>query len=154
MRYRGDIFYLISGVLLLATAAVKLVSMFSHAKILGAHDLIFFFLTTRYLLFIVAMFELLLGSILIFSRSGLIRWLSLGLVCECFWFYRLAIFFVDPEKPCSCLGTIFDWSPWMRAHGQQIALGILIYLTLCLVVFIPSFQSGRNLPGRQVSAGN
>jgi len=141
MARHTNILYRTAGGLLLATATAKLISFFGHAKILYTLDPVFFILTTKFLLLQAGIFEIVVGLTLLANTSSLLKWMLLLFTCLCFWSYRLGILIVNPGKPCSCLGTIFDWSPWLQTYSQYIALGILIFFTICLIPCNPRFQN-------------
>jgi hypothetical protein len=150
MARRVNILFRIAGGLLFVTAIVKFISVFGHAKILNSHDPVFYMLTTKSLLFEAGVFEIMAGLTLMLNKSPLLKWMVLLFTCLCFWSYRLGVLIVNPGKPCPCFGTIFDWSPWLHAYAQYIALGILIFLTICLIPCNPRFQNslGKHMPSQ------
>ena len=145
MTRRQNTLYIISGALLLATAILKFISAAGHAKILKTYDPVFYMMTTKSVLSGAGGFEVVVGLILILGRSQSLKWLSLALACGCFWAYRIGVLMVNPGKPCPCLGTVLAWFPWLQTHAQHLALGILIFLTLCLILCKPHLQNTCDL---------
>ena len=134
MTTRSNKIYILSGILLLATAILKLISAVGHAKILKTYDPVFFMLTTGSVLSGAGIFEIIIGLILILNSSQPLKWHSLAFMCACFWSYRIGVLIVKPGKPCPCLGTVFGWFPWLNTHAQHVSLGILVFFMLCLIV--------------------
>lgn len=137
MSLRSKLLYRIAGVLLLVSAFTKFISVFGHARILKTMDPVFFMVTTKFVLLEVGILETAAACILIFGRSLFMKWMTLLILCLGFWSYRLGVLLVAPGRPCPCLGTIWDWSPWLRTHGDLFPLCILLFLTICLIICKP-----------------
>ena len=113
---------------LIATALLKLVSVGSEARGLGASDPLFDFLSTRQVLLLAAMFELAVAAALFMNRNlvtrcGLLLWISAVFVA-----YRVGLAAVGFEGHCPCLGTLNYGLPISPAVMDRLALGLLVFL--------------------------
>ena len=124
-----------SGILLIFTALAKLFSIIGSARILMEQDPITG-LRFRYLLFIVALVELVVGLTCFFSKHA---WFSMGLItwlATVFLAYRIVLKLVGYHKPCNCFGNFTDSihvSPQIADTASQIILAYLLvggYVTL------------------------
>jgi hypothetical protein len=113
---------------LIATALLKLVSLGSEARVLGAADPLLDFLTTRQVMLLTAIFEF--GTVAavfvnrnILTRCGLLLWISTVFVA-----YRVGLAAVGFEGYCPCLGTLTYGLPISPAVADRLALGLLVFL--------------------------
>ncbi len=116
----------VSGVALLLglTGGVKLLGVLQEARVLGAADPLFPFLTMRQVLFLAAGLELGVAYTLWRHRSAvwspwLVLWLA-GL----FTGYRFSLWFIGFRGHCSCLGHLFDWPAGVQCLGRPGDAGL------------------------------
>jgi hypothetical protein len=113
--------------ILLLTSAAKLASSNGEAPILDLPDPLFG-LTNRTLLVAVSIVELSVAVALL-SRADprrkqlLLLWLS-----SSFLTYRLSYYWINPGKPCPCLGTLSEKLPLSTAALNALLLAVVIYL--------------------------
>jgi hypothetical protein len=131
--FRG--FMVSVGMLLLTTAAAKLVSAGGNARILQFPDPIFA-IPFRQVFWVVGGLELVVALICLFSnrarlQAGLVAWLATSFVI-----YRLALNLSGYHSPCHCLGNLTDAlhiSPQAADTAMKIVLAYLLigsYATL------------------------
>ena len=121
-------FFYSVAILLLITAAAKLISSGGYGKILLSVDPVTGF-QIRYLLRIIGGIEIVVALVCLFSkqiwfRAGLSAWLG-----TCFLGYRLGLIFIGYHKPCSCLGNLTDAlhiSPQTADTAMKIILAYLL----------------------------
>ena len=117
-----------AAVVLLVTALAKFLSAMGDVLILNGPDPIFG-IDIRTVLFGTALIEsavawVCLKEIRISLQVGLVLWLSLA-----FTLYRVGLWVVGYDKPCSCLGTLTDLlgiSPEASDLGMKIVLAYLL----------------------------
>ena len=128
-------FIVSAGVLLLATAAAKLVSAGGNAHILQFPDPILV-IPYRHVFWAVGGLELVIALICLFSnrtrlQAGLVAWLATSFVI-----YRLALYLSGYHGLCHCLGNLTDAlriSPQAADTAMKIVLAYLLvgsYTTL------------------------
>ena len=127
-HFARDWFARIAMGVLVATALLKLVSVASEARGLGAADPLFDFLTTRRVLLLAAMFELAVAAALFMNRNlltrcGLLLWISAVFVA-----YRIGLVAVGFDGHCPCLGTLNYGLPISPSVADRVALGLLVFL--------------------------
>jgi hypothetical protein len=127
-----------AGILLLVTAAAKLVSSLGSAEILESSDPIFG-ISFRHLFCVVATVELIVAAICFFDkrlsfRLGFVAWLA-----TIFLGYRITLGLIGYHRPCMCLGNLTDAlhiSPQIANTVMEIILAYLLigsYGALCLL---------------------
>jgi hypothetical protein len=114
--------------ILVITAILKLVSVASEARVLGASDPLLDFLTTRQVLLLAAVFELAVVAAIFVNRNmltrcGLLLWISAVFVA-----YRVGLAAVGFEGYCPCLGALNYGLPMSPAGADRLALGLLFFL--------------------------
>jgi hypothetical protein len=130
------LFLLVAGVLLLATAAAKLISSFGGTRILGNSDPITG-LAFRNEFRLVGAVELAAALFCFFGKgvklkAGLVAWLATTFVA-----YRLDLGWIGYRKPCACLGNLTDAlhiSPQAADNAMKIVLAYLL-LGSCATLF-------------------
>ena len=115
--------------LLLFTSAAKLASATGQTPILDLPDPLFG-LPNRQLLIAVGVLELAVAVALLSRVAGalkhlLLLWLSTGFLA-----YRLAHYWINPGKPCPCLGTLTDKLPLSPATLDAALLGLVLFLLI------------------------
>ncbi len=121
------------GLLLFVTAVVKLISVTQETGFLEAQAPLLSFLSNRQLLFVAALLELSVVGYRFFGRdlarsAGLTAWLA-----TVFLVYRVGLWWMSYEGPCSCLGGAADWVPLLREYHEIVTLVIFVYL--CVVAY-------------------
>jgi hypothetical protein len=91
-------------VILLVTAAAKLLGATGRAAILDLPDPLFG-LATRQLIVGVAFVELILATVLLLPLQPQRQFLGLAWLTSNFLLYRVALAVSHPDKHCPCLGT-------------------------------------------------
>ncbi|MCL4180012.1 MAG: hypothetical protein KJ072_19975 [Verrucomicrobia bacterium] len=127
-HFARDWFVRIAMGVLVITAILKLISVASEARGLGASDPLFDFLTTRQVLLLAAMFEL--GTVVamvvnrnVLTRCGLLLWISAVFVA-----YRVGLAAVGFDGHCPCLGALNYGLPISPAVMDRLALGLLVFM--------------------------
>jgi hypothetical protein len=124
----AKLFYGSVILILLATAALKIISLGLGGPSLRVTDPVLFFLSTRVVMVCAAAVEVFVVVALLYVplqfRALMIVWL-----CSVFICYRLGLRAVDYDGPCPCLGHAFSWlgADWRRY--DTVSLGLLAYLT-------------------------
>jgi hypothetical protein len=116
-----------AGVLLLATAAAKVLSAVATSRALQSLDPIFM-LPFRYELVLVAGIEAVLGIICFLSAKIVLRAALLAWLTSLFLIYRLGLLLVGYEGPCRCLGNLTDALHVAPQTADAIMKGVLGYL--------------------------
>jgi hypothetical protein len=130
MKNKWIIFFIRSaGILLIITAAAKLISTAGSARILQQSDPIVS-ISFRTLLLIVSTLELITAFICLFSKriglqASLVAWLATNFVL-----YRCALWETGYKKPCSCLGNLTDALHIATQTADTTMKIILCYLLL------------------------
>ena len=127
-RFARDWFVRIAMGALIATALLKLISVGSEARVLGASDPLFDFLSTRQVLLLAAMFELAVASAIFMNRNlltrcGLLLWISAVFVA-----YRIGLAAVGFDGHCPCLGALNYGLPISPDVMDRLALGLLVFM--------------------------
>jgi hypothetical protein len=130
------------AVILLFTAAAKIISCFSHAKILLYYDPIFA-IKNKNVLIGTACLELSLAVFFLLCKniskmSVAMIWLLIN-----FFLYRAGLVWMGVKKPCPCLGNPVDWWPWLARNEAMVLRVFLIYFILvgAILIFLDTFNS-------------
>jgi len=118
-----------AGVILLATAAGKLVSANGSARILQIFDPILS-ITFRDVFVIISLIEIVVAFICLFGKQ--VRWqisLLVWLVTN-FVIYRIGLFLIGYHKPCPCLGNFTDALYISQQTADTAMKIILAYLLI------------------------
>jgi hypothetical protein len=124
-----------ASVLLLFTAAAKLISGFGSVRILQLSDPVFG-IQFRYLFWIVGGIEAAVAVVCLFGKQAKAKVALIAWLATCFIIYRLGLNWVGYYKPCNCLGNLTDMlhiSPQTADAAMKIVLGYLLvgsYATL------------------------
>ena len=120
-------FLFLTIVLLLMTAAAKLISLNSDEKVLLVPDPIFG-LTNHRLILLVAITELAVVSVVILADSSTIKLLLINWLSACFFVYRSGLWLVEFNDWCSCLGTLAKSLPITDATANTLLMGAAVFL--------------------------
>jgi hypothetical protein len=101
------LFLCVAGVLLLATAAAKLIGSFGNAHILQHSDPIIG-LTYRQLFGVVGAIELIVALVCFFGKRITLQAGLVACLATTFAAYRQGLVWIGYRKPCSCLGNLTD----------------------------------------------
>jgi hypothetical protein len=121
-------FYRATAVLLLMTAAAKVISASGNQEILRARDPIFN-LHLQYVLLISAALEIAVALVClvwqsVIGRAAIVSWLGLSFIA-----YRLGLVYLRYSGPCPCLGTLTDRFN-ISHHAADIVLNSIIAFML------------------------
>lgn len=122
------LFALSSGLVLLITAAAKLISSAGHQKVLLEIDPVVGLPVGR-LIVIVGLAELLIAIACLFDKGAWMSITLLGWLSTNFLAYRIALALTAHHKSCNCLGNITDAlhvSPQTADTAMKIVLGYLL----------------------------
>jgi hypothetical protein len=113
-----------AAVILLLTAAAKLISSFGHGTILQTRDPLTGF-QFQDLFRISSSIEAVVALVCIFSKrilfpTGLVAWLATS-----FLTYRIGLVAVGYQRPCSCMGNLTD-ALHIRPQAADIAMKIIL----------------------------
>jgi hypothetical protein len=116
------------GAILFVTGVAKILSAFGKSQILEQHDP-FFKISFRQLMVFVGSLELLVSALCFWIRKPttcllLIAWLSSNFLA-----YRIGLWWINYQKPCSCLGNLMDavhLSPGLVNLGMKCILSYLL----------------------------
>jgi hypothetical protein len=124
-----------TGVLLLFTAAAKLVSGFGDARVLQLPDPVFG-IQFRYLFWAVGGIEWAVVMVCLFGKQLKLKVFLIAWLATMFVIYRLGLNWVGYFRPCHCLGTLTDSlgiSPQAADKAMKIVVAYLFigsYATL------------------------
>ena len=122
--------------LLALTACLKLVAVSSSPPFLETFAPVFPELTWRALLLMAATLEVVVCTVVIWTRrSDACLWALLWLACV-FGVYRILLLRTGYDGPCHCLGQLPAWMPYANRIENQAALLILVYLAAGSGVFL------------------
>jgi hypothetical protein len=144
-------FVLSAGGLLLATGFAKLISVFGGARILNVADPIFN-LPFRYLMIFAGVLEVIVACFCLFLPGRKISLVLIAWIATNFAAYRIALWVVGWQLPCTCLGSLTDIIHVSRLTGDRIAKAILTYLlsgSALAMLWVPSNYFPRRLLSRR-----
>jgi len=130
----GELFLYSALMVLVITAACKLVSVMGEAKVLGMEDPIFRIFSTRQMLMVAALMELGVAWYLCRGRNPITKSYLLFWMCGLFIAYRLGLWMMN-YKGCSCVGTVAQWLPVSPATVDVLMKVVLAYLTVGSAIF-------------------
>jgi hypothetical protein len=136
--------------ILIFTAALKLITLVKAWNELDNADVFFPFLSHRAVLFVAALMELVISSIIICSRTNIFKIFSILWLCFVFVAYRIGLHGAGFAKDCECLGrlnSLFKVELLIK-NANKLSDIFLLYLvigSLFLIVWnrIISLRSGR-----------
>ena len=99
------IFLFSAGVILTITGAAKVVSGFGSARVLQVPDPVFY-ISFQTLFWLVGVLEIVVASYCFFGKRILLKTGSVAWLASGFVLYRMALKWLDYQKPCSCLGSL------------------------------------------------
>jgi hypothetical protein len=94
---------------LLFTSGTKILSLLYGYSSVAKPDPIINFIGANNLLLIVALIEIGIVFLLVFSKSVLLRLLGIAWISSVFLCYRLCLFWVDYDGGCSCVAGHLSW---------------------------------------------
>jgi len=121
--------YLKSAVtLLLLTAAGKAIGALGSAEVLTKPAPVFEFISNRYLLFLAAGLEALTALYVLSAPAQESALKAILGLATAFVAYRLALWSVDFQGYCNCLGWFADALHLGKESANRVAEGVLLYL--------------------------
>lgn len=134
-----------AALLLLSTAAAKLISAGGRAAILDFPDPLLA-LHNRQLLVLVALIEVIIGAALLSRLSVQTKYLLVAWLSSNFILYRLGLHVLSPGKPCPCLGTITERLHLNPDHVNTVLWAVALYLLAGSVGILTSGRRGAHIP--------
>ena len=148
------------AVILMSTAAAKIISSFGHSRILLEHDPVSGFIF-RDLFRVVGVMEIAIGFTCYFRKRFLVSASLVAWLATSFLIYRIVLLWAGYRKPCPCLGNLTDMlhiSPQATDTAMKIILGYLLlgsYATLfwlwktnpkSSIIWPTSTQQAKSMP--------
>lgn len=87
-----------------------------------------FLIPSRYLLWIVAVIEMSIASVLICEVPQKMKFSALIWISTCFIVYRISLYWIDPRHLCPCLGLVGDNLPIPGPYLDPILKLLIAYL--------------------------
>lgn len=160
MRRRIIVTFIFSvGILLLLTATAKLISSYGASKILNGVDPVFH-VSFRFLFRAVAVVELGIGGVCLFSKNLNLRVGLIAAIATTFMLYRLGLYWMGFRGGCSCLGNLTDAlhiSPTLADRVMKIILGYLLIGSYGMLFWLwrqCGDEEGRMRHNAQLAAGS
>jgi hypothetical protein len=125
-------FYLLrtAAVILFLTGFLKIFSGFGDVKLLGQANPLIWFLTNRQMLFVAALIELAVGTILVCRVNRLLQVSWLVSLANVFLVYRVGLWWIGYKGSCACLGHLSDWLRIKPETADWISQGALAYMLI------------------------
>lgn len=120
-------FLMSAGFLLAFTGIAKLVSSAGGAPILRMPDPILA-IPFRYVLLIVGIVEVAIGCLCICDKRIILHAAALVWLTTSFLVYRVGLYWVGYQNPCSCLGNLTDALHIPPSTAELIMKLVLVYL--------------------------
>jgi Methylamine utilisation protein MauE len=118
-----------AAVILLITAAAKLVSSFGAQPVLAAGAPVFP-VSYRALFRIVGSLEVGVALVCLLNKRTRLQVELIGLLAACFAAYRFGLYFFHYNMPCGCLGYVTDSLHISPYRADSIMLFVLGYLLI------------------------
>lgn len=132
------------GLCFMLTGGMKFVTLFSNVGILDSSDPVFN-IPFRYVLASVGTLEIVVAALML-ARPGAPRCLISGWsLAASIATYRIALYYMEYQKPCNCLGSITEIFKISERSADNIAIAILAYIVLALA--LATFLSASNRKG-------
>lgn len=138
-----NLFFLFSGIVLLATSLMKFVYLGGDHRILQVADPVISFLTYSNLLLITAAFELTIACLLISEKRDALGLLAIAWFSTVLFLYRALHHLSGAKTPCSCLGNISDYTGLTPKQAEACALVALILMLVGSYMLL-IFETRRN----------
>lgn len=118
-----------AAVILLLTAAAKLLSATGQVRALDAHDPLLM-LSYRSVFILVGALECAVAACLILSRRNVFKLQNIAWLSNSFLVYRLGLLWMGVTMPCGCLGTLtaaLGISPRIADFWMKVVLAYLLF---------------------------
>ncbi len=154
MKSSRRVFYGSAAVILIFTAAAKLLSATGAARALALKDPLLT-LTHREVLVLTGVIELLLAGYLFFGKKPLLKTSLVAWLATNFLIYRVGLVWMGVHKPCGCLGTITDALSIPPTTVDLLMKIVLAYLlagsyALLLLEWWPGRKPAKPKPGEPI----
>lgn len=128
--YGAVFFVTLVSIMFAITAVAKIVIVFQEdSAMLTVEDSVIP-LSTSMLLGVMAMLELMLSLWLLLSSSSMVVKTDIsGMVAALLLTYKAGVLWLG-DKPCSCLGALIKWSPWLERHRSEATWALIIVMLL------------------------
>jgi hypothetical protein len=124
------------SVILLITAAAKLIGIFQRKPYLAMPDGVFPSFNTQQLLIVAITIEVIMAVFIYVKRDNILSALVCLWLTAIFGFYHLLAALLSVQEPCHCLGGIFDWTQIPQKTLNNLPLFLLAYMSFGGVVFL------------------
>jgi len=119
-------FLVISALMLLFVALLKVVSAAGSSKILFVFDPILQ-QKNRVVYLETALLEAVLASYLIFGRNSTRKLIALAWLATNFLLYHAGLRWMGVSELCACLGRPAEWWPWLSKHQLLVIWSLLFF---------------------------
>jgi hypothetical protein len=136
-------FAISAGVILAVTGFAKLISSEGAAQILQVSDPIFG-ITFQHLFWLVGSLEVIIAIACLVGRKGASQALYVASLSTGFLAYRVGLWWIGWQRPCSCLGNLTDLLHIAPETGDLVMKICLVYLVMgsYLILAIKWARSG------------
>lgn len=121
------------------TAYAKIHSIYLNPKVLSLADPIFSFLTSRQLLLIAVVIELLALGIVYSASARKTKLEAVSWLAALFTVYRSGLWAMGVAEPCKCLGDALSWSEMSGDALKFLSLAFFFYLCVA-PLFLLAFR--------------
>jgi len=146
--FQKTIEYACAGILLVAAVA-KLASLRSEKPILQTLNP-FIPVANEQLYLGLALIELFVAHRIIFSPSSFTRSALLVWLAFCFSIYRLGFLLGNIKEPCPCLGTGYEWWPWMARNLSSVSIAVFCVFVALVTAHAFSTFHGNATPSNGI----
>jgi hypothetical protein len=129
-------FVVSAAVVLVLTAAVKLLGATRNAPYLTLPDPLFQLVSSRTMILLAAVVELTVAGLLILRKVDRLKLWLLVWLSSLFLSYRAGLLLVGFSGLCPCLGGPLDWFGVKPTMADAVAKGIIGYLLVFAVGFL------------------
>ena len=140
-----------SGLVLLLTGTVKILSSFGNDRILNNTDPVFG-LSFQHVFWIAGLAELGVAMVCFSNRSLLLKSSMVGWLATCFAVYRFALIAINFQAPCHCLGSLKGLLHVSNAAADVAMKIILAYLLISSYGSLFWLWRQRKIDAAQVGA--
>jgi hypothetical protein len=123
-----DVFIKLSILIFIVTGCAKLISVFGDSELLIQRDPIFQIVNFRVVMLFVGSIEILLAAYIFSVKSLKVVLLTIFIFSIMLILYRFGLYWIDYNKPCSCLGNVADMIGVSDVAADRIMILVLLFL--------------------------
>jgi hypothetical protein len=123
------------SILLLVSAAAKLIGIFQNKPFLAMPDGVFPSFETQQLLIAAIIIEITMAAFIFVKRSKSSSALACLWLTAIFLLYHILASLLYVQQPCHCLGGIFDWTRIPQKILNELPVFLLAYMGFGGAVF-------------------